>query len=138
MIYSYTQISHYLRCPRLYRYRYLDGWQEKDTRATMVFGRCFEKALGAYFHHEDSTVALYKESAAYLIRIRLWNTAKAIPGTDCCSKASICCTCLRSRIAFASRSLTAISSLKSPARLGTVPSLWPLSMPSATLTASAI
>ena len=42
MIYSYTQISHYLRCPRSYRYRYLDGWREKDTRAAMVFGRCFE------------------------------------------------------------------------------------------------
>ena len=30
MIYSYTQISQYLTCPRRYRYRYLDGWQEKD------------------------------------------------------------------------------------------------------------
>ena len=49
MVYSYTQISQYLRCPRSYRYRYLDGWREKDTRAAMVFGRCFEKALGAYF-----------------------------------------------------------------------------------------
>src|SRR5580704_11388738 len=48
MIYSYTQISQYLRCPRSYRYRYLDGWREKDTRAAMVFGRCFETALGAY------------------------------------------------------------------------------------------
>jgi len=65
MIYSYTQISQYLRCPRLYRYRYLDGWQEKDTRAAMVFGRCFEKALGAYFRNEDCAVALYKEWAAY-------------------------------------------------------------------------
>ena len=65
MIYSYTQISQYLRCPRLYRYRYLDGWQEKDTRAAMVFGRCFEKALAAYFHNEDCAVALYKEWAAY-------------------------------------------------------------------------
>ena len=61
MIYSYTQISQYLRCPRSYRYRYLDGWREKDTRAAMVFGRCFEKALGAYFQHQDCTVALYKE-----------------------------------------------------------------------------
>src|SRR5207249_8770364 len=43
MVYSYTQISQYLRCPRSYRYRYLDGWQEKETRAAMVFGRCFEK-----------------------------------------------------------------------------------------------
>ena len=61
MIYSYTQISQYLRCPRSYRYRYLDGWREKDTRAAMVFGRCFEKALGAYFRGEDCTAALFKE-----------------------------------------------------------------------------
>src|SRR5579862_3213042 len=65
MIYSYTQISHYLRCPRSYRYRYLDGWREKDTRAAMVFGRCFETALGAYFKEQDCTVALYKEWAVY-------------------------------------------------------------------------
>src|ERR1700722_2945485 len=61
MIYSYTQISHYLRCPRSYRYRYLDGWREKDTRAAMVFGRCFEKALSAYFEQRDCTAALFKE-----------------------------------------------------------------------------
>ena len=61
MIYSYTQISQYLRCPRSYRYRYLDGWREKDTRAAMVFGRCFEKALGAYFENQDCTAALFKE-----------------------------------------------------------------------------
>ncbi len=61
MIYSYTQISHYLRCPRSYRFRYLDGWREKDTRAAMVFGRCFEKAIGAYFEQRDCTVALFKE-----------------------------------------------------------------------------
>ena len=45
MIYSYTQISHYLTCPRRYRHRYLDGWREKDTRAAMMFGRAFERAL---------------------------------------------------------------------------------------------
>ena len=65
MIYSYTQISHYLRCPRSYRYRYLDGWREKDTRAAMVFGRCFEKALQACFEHEDPADALFKEWGAY-------------------------------------------------------------------------
>ena len=32
MVYSYTQISQYLRCPRSYRYRYLDGWQEIEER----------------------------------------------------------------------------------------------------------
>ena len=38
MIYSYTQISQYLACPRRYRHRYLEGWQEKDSRAAMLFG----------------------------------------------------------------------------------------------------
>jgi hypothetical protein len=57
MVYSYTQISQYLRCPRSYRYRYLDGWREREARAAMVFGRCFEKALGAYFCQEDSCCA---------------------------------------------------------------------------------
>ena len=37
MAYSFTQISRYLACPRRYRYRYLDGWREKETRASMVF-----------------------------------------------------------------------------------------------------
>ena len=27
--YSYTQLAQYLACPLRYRYRYLDGWQEK-------------------------------------------------------------------------------------------------------------
>ena len=65
MIYSYTQISQYLRCPRSYRYRYLDGWREKETRAAMVFGRCFERALGAYFSREDCAATLFKEWGAY-------------------------------------------------------------------------
>jgi PD-(D/E)XK nuclease superfamily len=65
MTYSYTQISQYLRCPRSYRYRYLDGWREKDTRAAMVFGRSFEKALAAYFEQQDPTEALFKEWAAF-------------------------------------------------------------------------
>ncbi len=65
MTYSYTQISQYLRCPRSYRYRYLDGWREKDTRAAMVFGRCFETALGAYFRREDPTAALFKEWSVF-------------------------------------------------------------------------
>ena len=52
-------------CPRRYRYRYLDGWQEKDTRAALLFGRAFEQALGAYFRREDPAVALYREWALY-------------------------------------------------------------------------
>src|SRR5437867_7951765 len=63
MTYSYTQISHYLTCPRRYRHRYLDGWQEKDTRAAMLFGRAFERALAAYFLREDTAAVLFREWA---------------------------------------------------------------------------
>src|SRR5438132_9587911 len=65
MTFSYTQIAQYLRCPRSYRYRYLEGWREKDSRATLLFGRCFEQALGAYFRREDSAAALFTEWAKY-------------------------------------------------------------------------
>jgi len=65
MTYSYTQISQYLRCPRSYRYRYLDGWREKDSRASLCFGRCFEKALAAFFQGEDPGAALFKEWEVY-------------------------------------------------------------------------
>ena len=65
MIYSYSQVANYLRCPRSYRYRYLDGWREKDTRAALVFGRCFEKALEAYFCGDDCGATLFREWGAY-------------------------------------------------------------------------
>src|SRR5260370_35138655 len=65
MTYSHTQIAQYLRCPRSYRYRYLEGWKEKDSRATLLFGRSFEQALGAYFRREDSTAALFSEWTKY-------------------------------------------------------------------------
>ena len=64
MSYSYTQISQYLTCPRRYRYRYLDGWKERDTRAAMLFGRAFEQALAAYFLREDAAAALFREWSA--------------------------------------------------------------------------
>src|SRR5947208_4586531 len=65
MIYSYTQISQYLTCPRRYRHRYLDGWQEKDTRAAMLFGRAFERALAAYFLRQDPAAVLFQEWKLY-------------------------------------------------------------------------
>ncbi len=65
MIYSYSQINQYLACPRGYRYRYLEGWKEKDTRANLVFGRAFEQALSAYFRREDSTQRLHDEWAKF-------------------------------------------------------------------------
>ena len=65
MIFSHTQISQYLRCPKSYRYRYLDGWREKETRAAMAFGRCFERALAAYFSGQDCSAELFKEWGAF-------------------------------------------------------------------------
>ena len=64
MTYSYTQVSQYLTCPRRYRHRYLDGWQEKDTRAAMLFGRAFERALAGYFFREDAAAVLFREWSA--------------------------------------------------------------------------
>lgn len=71
MIYSYTQLSHYLACPRKYRYRYVDGWQEKENRAGLLFGRAFEQALGSYFLRQDATEVLFKEVTTSEHRARL-------------------------------------------------------------------
>jgi hypothetical protein len=65
MIFSYSQISLYIRCPRGYRHRYLDGWREKNSRAALLFGRCFQKALEASFFGADSTVVLSEEWGVY-------------------------------------------------------------------------
>jgi len=65
MIYSYTQLSQYLSCPRRYRYRYLDGWKEKQTRAAILFGRAFEQALAGYFSREDPGDVLFREWSLY-------------------------------------------------------------------------
>jgi hypothetical protein len=43
----------------------LDGWREKETRAAMVFGRCFEKALEAYFCGDDCGAVLFREWGIY-------------------------------------------------------------------------
>src|SRR3954466_8349812 len=65
MVYSYSQLSQYLACPRRYRHRYLDGWQEKETRAGLLFGRAFENALAALFRREDSSAVLFEQWSPY-------------------------------------------------------------------------
>jgi len=65
MTYSYTQLTQYLACPLRYRYRYLDGWQEKETRAGLLFGRAFEHALAALFRREDPGCALFEAWSQY-------------------------------------------------------------------------
>ena len=68
MNYSYTQISQFVTCPRRYRYRYLDGWQEKELRAAMLFGRAFEQALAALFRGQDPAAVLFEQ----------WTTAREL------------------------------------------------------------
>jgi hypothetical protein len=65
MTYSYTQISQYLACPRRYRYRYLDGWKEKETRASLLFGRAFEQALAAFSLRQDSAAVFFEQWGRY-------------------------------------------------------------------------
>src|SRR5579862_6037753 len=65
MTFSHSQISQYLRCPKAYRYRYLEGWQDKGDRASLVFGRAFEKGLSAYFEGNDCAAALFDEWSTY-------------------------------------------------------------------------
>src|SRR5260370_34389540 len=64
MTYSHPQISQYLTCPRRYRHRYLNGWKENATRVAMLFGRAFERALGACFRREDPGAVLFAEWSA--------------------------------------------------------------------------
>lgn len=101
MVYSHTQISHYLRSPRSYRYRYLDGWREKDIRAGMAFGRCFETSLIS-----SARTALPCCSAnGRCIGKRHSNIAKVNPGITCSTKVSICCTDLHRMAGSESRIL---------------------------------
>jgi hypothetical protein len=60
MIFSYTQLSQYLTCPRRYEYRYIEGLRPPDNSASLVFGRCFEAALTALFKREDAASALFQ------------------------------------------------------------------------------
>jgi hypothetical protein len=52
--YSYTQLSTYLQCPLKYKYHYLEGWQEMENKASLVFGRVFQSAVEAQFLVSDS------------------------------------------------------------------------------------
>jgi hypothetical protein len=69
MTYSYTQISQYLACPRRYRYLYFDGWEEKQVRAAMLFGRSFEIAVAAYFLGRDSESVFLREWQAAVLDV---------------------------------------------------------------------
>jgi hypothetical protein len=52
--YSYTQLSTYLQCPLKYKHHYLDGWTEREDKASLIFGRVFQTAVEAQFLVADS------------------------------------------------------------------------------------
>jgi putative RecB family exonuclease len=67
--YSYTQIASYLQCPLKYKYHYLDGWEEREDKASLIFGRVFEKAVESQFLVEDP-VQFFTEQ---------WGSVKELP-----------------------------------------------------------
>lgn len=46
-------------CALKYKLRRIDGWREKDTKASLLFGRCLENAI--QFHHENNGVGGMRE-----------------------------------------------------------------------------
>src|SRR6267378_1293901 len=62
-----------------YRYRYLDGWREKETRAAMVFGRCFEKLSVPIFVRKIALLR-FSKNGMHTAMLPL-NSAKESPGT---------------------------------------------------------
>ena len=63
--YCYTQLATYLQCPPKYKYHYLDGWEERDDKPALIFGRVFERAVESQFLVEDS-VQFFTEQWATL------------------------------------------------------------------------
>jgi hypothetical protein len=121
------RFSQYLRCPRSYRYRYLEGWRERETRAAMAFGRCFESALGAYFRGEDCSAVLFKEWGV-IATLRL-STRRQTPGIVWCTRASICSKGLSRMTGLGSTILVRISRSGSCDPSLEAPSLWRTWMP---------
>lgn len=60
MIFSCTQLSQYLTCPRRYEYRYIEGLRPPENSPSLLFGSCFETALAALFGKEDAAAALFQ------------------------------------------------------------------------------
>jgi len=67
--YSYTQLSTYLQCPLKYKYHYLDGWTEREDKASLAFGRVFQMGVEAQFLVNDSVEFFTKH----------WNAMKEVP-----------------------------------------------------------
>ena len=88
MTFSYTQIAQYLRCPRSYRYRYLDGWREKDNRASLLFGRASRRP---WRPSSQARTALRRCSrSGEPTRKRRWSIPRETTGSACFAKGCSC------------------------------------------------
>jgi len=134
--YSYTQISQYLSCPRRYRYRYLDGWKEKDPRAAMLFGRAFEQALAAFLRRKEPTSVSFTSGLPF--RNCLSSIRTETRGTASCSKGSSYSNGSPKTTVSVSLSLAATSKSSSSGSSQAPTSLSPTSMRSDSLTASVV
>lgn len=74
MTFSHTQIAQFVRCPRSYRYRYLEGWREKETRAAMVFGRCRREPHHALLCMPSSNPSPCRDFGGALVRQKVRET----------------------------------------------------------------
>src|SRR5437660_5458916 len=98
MVYSYTQISPYLRCPRSYRYRYLDGWQEKETRQRWSLAAAL-KRLSAPTFAKRIALLCFSKNGMLTTMLRL-NSARESPGIASSTRESIYSKHLRGILGF--------------------------------------
>src|SRR5947207_13337496 len=88
MVYSYTQISQYLRCPRSYRYRYMDGWQKKKLARPWLSAAVLR--LLWELTSAKRTVERRSFANGGLIATQLSITRRERPGIACYIRESIC------------------------------------------------
>jgi hypothetical protein len=81
MIYSYTQISQYLACPRRYRHRYLDGWRRKTRGQRCSSDAPLNARWGRISCGKIRLLPCFRNGSP--VRIRSSNTRMATPGIAC-------------------------------------------------------
>ena len=72
-----TSLSYFKRCPRLYYYKMIEGWDEKDESIHLRFGieyhdalRIYEENKAAGMNHDE---ALHEAVYSLIVRIDDWN-----------------------------------------------------------------
>ena len=86
MTYSYTQISHYLRCPRSYRYRYLDGCAKRTPEQPWSLAAALKRPSAPTSNNR--TRPRHCSRNGLLSATRHFNTGRANPGIGSFTKES--------------------------------------------------